>query len=98
FVLVQIIPDSVTRPIGHGIEFYNVAPGRFVERIHFEDADAGTGIGLLAAQASDPAVELPEFIPQREDFANPAAKIRIMLPKFGTVHVRLLLNWDVRFQ
>jgi len=53
---------------------------------------------LLAAQASNPAVELGKLVAKRKDFANRAAKVGIVLPEFGAVDVRLLFNRDVRLQ
>jgi len=66
-VFVQVIPHSLTGPIRHGIEFHDVASSGLVERIDFKDADAGTGIRLLAAQASNPAVELGKLVAKRKD-------------------------------
>src|SRR5258706_10480607 len=48
-VLAQIIPDCIARPVGHRIEFHNVAAGILVEGIDFQDADASASIRLLAA-------------------------------------------------
>src|SRR5262249_9666411 len=51
-MLAQVFPDRVTCPIRHRIQLHDVLPGSFVERIKLNDADGGTGIGLLAPEPS----------------------------------------------
>src|SRR5690349_4411655 len=55
FVVAKVFPDIFTAPIGHRVELDDVATGALVKRVHFEDADSGTGIGLPTAQARNPA-------------------------------------------
>ena len=58
FVGLDVSPDVLTLPSSHGVEFDDVTPRLRVEHVKFEDADASSAIGLLFAQAGDPAVQL----------------------------------------
>src|SRR4029077_10507020 len=62
------------------------------------DADVGAGVGLLAAQTREPAVQVAELVAQREDLADGAAKVGIALPQLRPVDVGLLGYGNIRFQ
>ena len=47
---------------------------------------------MLAAQASDPAVEFFQLVLEREDFACGAAEVGVAFPKFRAVNVGLFLT------
>ena len=66
--------------------------------VEFDDADFRAGVGLLAAEAGDPAIEVAKFALEGQDFADGAAEVRLALPEFGALCFFLLLNSEVGMQ
>ncbi len=53
-------------------------------------------VGLLAAQAGDPAIEVRQFALQRQHLAHGAAKVRLAFPQFRALRLGLLFHGQVR--
>src|SRR5882672_2390823 len=89
FMIAEVLPDGFATPVGHRVELDDIAASGFVKGVNLEDADGGAGLGLLPAQAGDPAIQLGEFVAQRQNLSQRAAEVGVVLPEFRAVDVRL---------
>src|SRR5688572_9926261 len=98
FVFVQVGPNRFPAPIGHWVELDDIAPGRFVEGIDLQDADARASVGLLPAQSRYPTIQVRQLISEWQNFSNGAAEVGIGFPEFWPIDVSLFFNGQIGFQ
>ena len=95
-VVANVVPDRLTGPVCHRIEFDDVTVHRVIQGVELNDPNRRAGFGLLATEPGDPAIDLGQFPLQRQNFASRAAQVRVLLPKGWTVDCGLLFNREIR--
>lgn len=88
-MLADVLPYLLGIPVGEGVNFHQT---KFF--IPFNFAGAGTGSGLIAADAGDPGPQFAQLATQRFDLPQIAALIRILLPEGWTVKAFLLFRGE----
>src|SRR4051794_29685262 len=83
-VLEDVTPDVLVGPVGEGRDLVQAV---LCVPPQLRDLDA-TG-GMLPAHAGDPRVRLGERLAHRNDLADLAAAVRIVLPELGPVELLL---------
>lgn len=81
----QELVHLASRPICHGIQLDDMAVAQNVEFVDLQYSDFRTACTLLSSHSGDPNIQLGKFFLQRENFAQCAAKVGILLPKFRPV-------------
>jgi hypothetical protein len=82
FVLLDITPDLVARPIRHWIQLQDIQIAQHVEVVEFEDPGALPCLRLLTAHAGDPDGELFQLFLKRHDLRS-VQQVRLRGPQLG---------------